>query len=97
MGLIFFFGGRVTSPKLFGKNLLVRVKLGYTPNFTSLCHLEEPLKLVVVVGGWCKPILVFIFRPLVELNNKHSILFVFVNLLTLNSSYLSQELSKIGD
>ena len=63
-------------------NLLVRVKLVFTPNFTALGHLEVPEKFVVGGGGcrgyvvkvaeamwWCKPTLVFIFRPLVELNN----------------------------
>ena len=38
---------------LFGTNLLVRVKLGYTPNFTFLSHSEVPYKfgVGVVVGG----------------------------------------------
>ena len=33
----------------FGRNVLVRVKLGYTPNFVALGHLKVPYKFVV--GG----------------------------------------------
>ena len=40
-GLIFFVGG-VPYPIFFFTNLLFRVKLGYTPNFASLGHLEVP-------------------------------------------------------
>ena len=40
--LIFFLGGGVPYPIFFGPNLLVRVKLGYTLNFTALGHLEVP-------------------------------------------------------
>ena len=43
-----FFGGSLTP--FFCTNLLVRVKLGYTPNFTALGHLEVPWKFLV---GWC--------------------------------------------
>ena len=54
---------------LYGTNLLLRVKIGYTHNLTFLVgHLEVPYKFaVVVVGCWCKPILVFRFCPLVRL------------------------------
>ena len=38
----FFGGGGSLTPFFFGTNLLVRVKLGYTPNFTALGHLEVP-------------------------------------------------------
>ena len=38
----FFFGGGALTPFFFCTNLLVRVKLGYTPNFTALGHLEVP-------------------------------------------------------
>ena len=35
-------GGKGPLPHLFCMNLLVRVKLGYTQNFTALGHLEVP-------------------------------------------------------
>ena len=41
-GGIFFFGGGSLTPFFFGPNLLVRVKLGYTPNFAALGHVEVP-------------------------------------------------------
>ena len=63
---IFF--GEVPYPIFFCKNLLVRVKLGCTSNFTFLGLLDSWSGLKVWGGGWCKPTLVFIFRPSVELN-----------------------------
>ena len=61
LGLIFFGGGMVPYPIFCCTNLLFRVKLGYTPNFTALDHLEVPWKfwVVVVVGGglWKTPII----------------------------------------
>ena len=54
-GLNFFYflgGGPLTH--FFCTNLLVRVKLGYTPNFAALGHVEVPWKFLVVgwVCGW---------------------------------------------
>ena len=63
----YFFGGG-PLPNFFCKNLLVSVKLGCTPNFTFLGLLDSGSGLKVWGGGWCKPTLVFIFRPSVELN-----------------------------
>ena len=37
-----FFWGGVPYPIFFGPNLLVRVKLCYTPNFTARGHVELP-------------------------------------------------------
>ena len=40
---LIFFGGRgVALPHLFCMNILVKVKLGYTLNFSALVHLEVP-------------------------------------------------------
>ena len=36
----------------FCTNLLVRVKLRYTPNFTALGHLEVPYKFLCEWVGW---------------------------------------------
>ena len=46
-----FFEG-VPYPIFFGPNLLVRVKLGYTPNFIALGHVEVPWKFLVGWVGW---------------------------------------------
>ena len=51
MGGDFLWGrGVVPDPILFCIHLLVRVKLGYTTNFTLLSLLEVLLKFFVVVG-----------------------------------------------
>ena len=50
--IFFFWGGGVPYPIYFCMNLLVRFKLGYTPNFAALDHLEVPYKFVVVGGWW---------------------------------------------
>ena len=41
-----FWGGRGPLPNFLCTNLLVRVKLGYPPNFNFLGQLEVPLKYV---------------------------------------------------
>ena len=41
----------VPNPILFQRIFYFGVKIGYTPNFTALGHLEVPWKFLVVVGG----------------------------------------------
>ena len=54
---VFLLGGEGVFGPFFGKNLLVMVKLGYTPNFTFLCPLKIHFKVAAnigdgLVGGW---------------------------------------------
>ena len=48
----FFLGGGVPDPMFGGTNLLVMVKLGYTPNFWVIWKCPKSLGLVVVMGRW---------------------------------------------
>ena len=64
-------GGGSLTPFFFCTNLLVRVKLGYTPNFTALGHLEVPWKFLWgggVVGGWWETPIIIITLHLVKLS-----------------------------